>query len=80
MLRPLALTRIPEYADSICSWVGNCRSGCSAAMWSSAAVIACGVIGIKGDFSHRNRAASCLLVPMINGTGYERPSRTSLTG
>lgn len=58
ILRPLALTRIPEYADSICSWVGNYRSGCSAAIWSNAAVIACGVIGIKGDFSHRNSILS----------------------
>jgi len=39
-----------------------------------------GVIGISGDFIHLNSAASCLLVPMINGTGCERPSRASLTG
>ena len=39
-----------------------------------------GVIGINGDFIHLNSAASCLLVPMISGTGCERPSRASFTG
>ena len=53
--------------------VGNCRSGFSAAIWQNIDVIACGVIGINGDLISRNSAASCLLVPMINGTGCERP-------
>ena len=44
------------------------------------ALIASGVMGISGDFIHLNNAASCLLVPMINGTGWVRPSRASLTG
>ena len=44
------------------------------------ALIAGGVMGINGDFIHRNSAASFLLVPMISGTGCDRPSRASLTG
>ena len=80
MLRYLALPRSREYATAICSSVGNCRSGCSAAISVNIDVIACGVIGISGDLINRNSAASCLLVPMINGTGCVRPSCASLTG
>ena len=69
MLRALRRRRECEYADPISSSVGNCRSGCSAAIWVNIDVIACGVIGISGDLINRNSAASCLLVPMINGTG-----------
>ena len=54
--------------------------GCSAAISVNIALIASGVIGISGDFIHLNSAASCLLVPMISGTGCERPSRASFTG
>ena len=42
------------------------------------ALIASGVIGISGDFIHRNSAASCLFVPMISGTGCDQPSRGQL--
>ena len=80
MLKTLALRRNREYADTICSSVGNCRSGCSAAIWVNIDVIARGVIGISGDLISRKSAASRLLVPMINGTGSERPSCASLTG
>ena len=80
MLKDLALLRNREYAEPISCSVGNCRSGCSAAIWVNIDVIARGVIGISGERIRRNSAASRLLVPMINGTGCERPSRASLTG
>ncbi len=59
---------------------GSRRSGCSAAIWLNIVVIACGVIGISGERSNLNSAASFLLVPMINGTGSSRPSCASFTG
>ncbi len=77
---PRALPRSPAYAAPIWSSVGSCRCGCSAAISVNIALIASGVIGISGDFIHLNSAASCLLVPMISGTGCDRPSRASFTG
>jgi hypothetical protein len=62
------------------SSVGSSSVGCSAAISVNIALIASGVMGISGDFIHLNNAASCLLVPMINGTGWLRPSRASFTG
>lgn len=38
------------------------------------------MIGISGERINRKSADSCLLVPMIKGTGCERPSCASLTG
>ena len=60
--------------------MGSCRSGCSAAIWSNIDVMAFGVIGISGDRISLNSAASCLLVPMISGTGWDPPSRATFTG
>jgi hypothetical protein len=80
MLKLLALRRTREYADPISSSVGNCRSGCSAAIWSNIDVIAWGVMGISRERINRKSAASCLLVPMIKGTGSDRPSCTRLPG
>ena len=42
--------------------------------------MAFGAIGISGDFMNRNSDASSRLVPMISGTGSERPARASFTG
>ena len=69
--------RGPGRRRRICASLGSCRPGCSAAISANIALIACGVIGISGDFMNRNSAASCLLVPMISGTGCVRPSRAS---
>ncbi len=80
MLKLRALRRNREYAEPISSSVGNCKSGCSAAIWLNIEVIALGVIGISGERISRKSAASCLLVPMISGTGWVRPSCASLTG
>ncbi len=41
-LNPLALRRTREYANPISSSVGNCRSGCSAAIWVNIDVIGAG--------------------------------------
>jgi hypothetical protein len=38
------------------------------------------VIGMSGDFMNLKSAASCSLVPMINGTGWVRPARATATG